>query len=57
MFGDKVSDDWIYGRIFFDIWWVNKYNIVLEKMIKNMIVYFFYDINVYIVFRILLNFR
>lgn len=23
MFGDKVSDDWIYGRIFFDIWWVN----------------------------------
>lgn len=57
MFGDKVSDDRIHGRIFPDTRRVNQHNTALEKMTKNIIVYFRYDMNVYTVPRILSNAR
>lgn len=57
MFGDEVGDDRIHGRIFPDTRRVNQHNTALEKMTKNMIVYFLYYINVYTVPRILSNAR
>lgn len=57
MFGDKVSDDRIHGRIFPDARRVNQNNTALEKMTKNIIVYFRYYMNVYTVPRILSNAR